>query len=125
MEEYEAPRPAKDASVVRPASKRSGDRFAVINAFIDFEMGRLRMAERSVWLTLWRDTRNGVASTSHSSLAKRAGVDPRSARRAIRSLVRLGLVEIVKAGGLNIGANVYRVHPTRRQTGRQLRTQES
>jgi hypothetical protein len=89
---------------------KTGQRFQVINAFTDFTLAKLDRAEIAVWLILWRDTQpNGLARTSQADLARRAGCNARTVRRALQSLQKAGLVLIVRQGGWNRGLSVYRV----------------
>jgi DNA-binding IclR family transcriptional regulator len=72
----------------------------------------LDRAEMAVWLLLWRDTKpEGLARTSQADLARRAGCNPRTVRRALAALQSAGLVAVVRRGGLNRGLSVYRVDP--------------
>jgi hypothetical protein len=91
--------------------KRHGDRFAVLNQFVDVTARTLPRAPALVWLTLWRDTRDGVARTAVADLARRTGVDERTVMRALSRLVADRLVEVVHRGGLGRGVSVYRVTP--------------
>lgn len=76
----------------KEAKGKAAGRFAVLNAFVDFSMQDLPRAETLVWLALFRDTKaDGLARTSQADLARRAGVDVRTARRAIVGLRRRGL----------------------------------
>jgi hypothetical protein len=97
----------------KPKGKRaSAGRFQCINAFIDATMATLTPAERAAWLILWRDTKpNGLAETSQTSMARRAGVSDRSIRTALRGLEKRGLVTVVNRGSLRRGTSVYRVRP--------------
>jgi hypothetical protein len=100
----------------RPATKpkgHTGTRFKVINAFADFALADLSRAEIAVWLLLWRDTKaDGLSRTSQADLARRAGVDISTIKRALRGLRRRALLSVVHAGGLRRGASVYRVNGT-------------
>jgi hypothetical protein len=99
------------AQGARPKGSSRG-RFQCINAFLDVTMSRLDRADLAVWLLLWRDTKeDGLARTSQADLARRAGCNPRTVRRAIAALQRAGLLNVVRQGGLNRGLSVYRVHP--------------
>ena len=91
--------------------KEAGDRFATINAFVDFTLGGLTRNEAAVWLVLWRDTKAGTARTAQSDIARRAGIGRRTVVRMIDSLTTKGLLRTVHQGGLNRGMNVYRVLP--------------
>jgi hypothetical protein len=93
------------------AKGKTGERFAVLNAFVDFTVAELSRAEIAVWLILYRDTRDGSARTSVSDLARRAGCNRRTAFRALRGLERACLLKIVHRGGLGRGPSRYRVRP--------------
>ena len=95
-----------------PPARRKGDRFAVLNAFVDFTMQELPRSEVLVWLTLFRDTKpDGIAQTSQADLARRAGVNIGTAKRAVAGLRRRGLLRVVFRGSLSRGPSAYRVHP--------------
>jgi hypothetical protein len=91
--------------------RKTADRFAVLNAFIDLTAGELTRSEIMVWLVLYRDTRNGVAKTSQADIARRAGINVRTARRAIGRLRDYRLLSIVRHGGLRQGPTTYQVQP--------------
>jgi hypothetical protein len=95
----------------KPKGKTAGERFKVLNAFVDFSLAGLGRVEIAVWLILYRDTRDGTARTSYDDLARRAGCARRSIPRAVRQLERLGLLRVVRRGGLRRGASRYRVRP--------------
>jgi hypothetical protein len=95
----------------RPAAR---GRFATVNAFADFTLTGLCRAEIAVWLLLWRDTKaDGLARTSQADLARRAGCDVSTVKRAVRRLVRVGLLDIARRGRLGAGPSAYRVRPLR------------
>jgi hypothetical protein len=91
------------------AKGKAGERFAVLNAFVDFALAGLSRAEIAVWLILYRDTRDGTARTSYDDLARRAGLNRRNVGRAVRRLEGRGLVQVVHRGGLGRGTSRYRV----------------
>jgi hypothetical protein len=91
------------------AKGKAGERFAVLNAFVDFGLADLSRAEIAVWLVLYRDTRDGTARTSYDDLARRAGLNRRNVGRAVRQLEARGLVKVVHRGGLRRGVSRYRV----------------
>lgn len=93
---------------------RRGERFAMLNAFVDNSMVDLSGNEAKVWLILFRDTKaaTGTAKTGQADIARRAGIDARTVRRILGSLVGKGLVVVVRKGRLNAGPTVYRLHPT-------------
>lgn len=90
-------------------------RFAVQNSFVDCEMGKLTRAEIAVWLVLYRDTKpDGTARTGQTDLARRAGCDVRTVRRALIRLETRGLIEVIRRGRLGAGPSRYRVRGTGR-----------
>lgn len=92
------------------AKRRTGERFRVLNAFVDSTMRGLSPSEIAVWLVLYRDTKpDGLAQTAQVSLARRAGIDERSVRRAVEKLKLRGLVTLVHRGSKRGGASKYRV----------------
>jgi predicted transcriptional regulator len=105
------PHPGRGKPKGKPAGAKSkaGERFGVLNAFVDFALAGLSRAEVAVWLILFRDTRDGTARTSYDDLARRAGCNRRNVGRAVRRLERRGLLKVVHRGGLRRGASRYRV----------------
>lgn len=93
------------------AKRTAGDRFAVLNAFVDFTLAELDRGEIAVWLTLYRDARDGVAQVSQVSIARRAGISERAVRKALGRLKAKGLVKIVRQGRIGKGASIYRIRP--------------
>jgi hypothetical protein len=111
------PEPAPPANGRRPRQgegrgkpkRKTGERFAMLNAFVDFALTGLSRAEIAVWLVLYRDTKDGTARTSYEDLARRVGCDRRSVGRALRGLERRGLLKVVHRGGMRRGVSSYRV----------------
>lgn len=95
----------------KPSRRSTGDRFAVLNAFVDAGMDGLSRVELATWLVLYRDTRNGVACTSMESIATRAGCSKRGVVKAIERLRRCGLLVRITKGSNLRGPSVYRVRP--------------
>jgi hypothetical protein len=96
--------------------KAVGQRFKVLNTFIDFTMGSLSRGEALVWLVLYRDTKaDGTATTSVADLARRIGAYPSTVKRAVKALHGAGLLTLIYRGSLRHGPSKYRVHPLRRQ----------
>jgi DNA-binding MarR family transcriptional regulator len=101
------PKPAR-----RTPKRVSALRFQLLNAFVDGGMADLGRAELAVWLCLYRDTkRDGTARTSLDDLARRGGMDRRTASRAVGRLERRKMLRVLRRGGLNRGPSVYRVFP--------------
>ncbi|EMI52186.1 helix-turn-helix domain-containing protein [Rhodopirellula sallentina] len=103
------------AKTRRKPKRQTADRFAVLNAFADFTAKELRRSELLVWLTLYRDTREGVATTSQRDIANRCGIDRKTVERSIASLIDRGLLIVVKSGGFRRGSASYRVLPMSRE----------
>lgn len=94
----------------KPKAKRNaGDRFGVLNGFVDCSLAGLSRSELATWLVLYRDTRNGTAATSQADIARRAGLSVRAVKTAVRRLKKRGLLTVVFTGGLNRGPSRYRV----------------
>ena len=55
---------------------------------------------------------DGVARTGQADIARRAGIDARTVRRALDALTAMGMVTTVRRGKLNAGPSAYRVRPT-------------
>ena len=105
--------PTKPKTAKKPARRRT-ERFAVLNTFTDRALAALTGGEAKVWLILYRDTKaaTGTARTGQTDIARRAGLEPRTVRRALATLEAKGMVRVVWRGRLNVGPSVYRVHPT-------------
>jgi biotin operon repressor len=101
----------------KPAHRKTADRFAVLNAFVDAGMVGLAKVEALTWLVLYRDTRNGTACTSEEHIAARIGCSKRAVAKAVGRLRRRGLLTQVFKGGINRGPSRYRVMPTPKPPG--------
>jgi hypothetical protein len=100
----------------KAAGRKTGNRFAVVNTFLDFSAGGLSRAAALTWLVLWRDTKpDGTARTSQADLARRIGADPSTVKRAVAALVEAGLLAVVYRGSLRRGPSAYRVRPLPRE----------
>jgi DNA-binding transcriptional ArsR family regulator len=107
-----APKPSAKPTR-KPAPPKSGERWADLNQFVDLTIGELTRAEIGTWMYLFRHARNGLVTASYDEIGKRIKTGPRNVRRAIRSLKKMKLLTVAKKGGLNIGANTYRISPLR------------
>ena len=113
IEVGDEPKPLR-TSTTPPKGRQSGKagRFAVLNTFLDFTLRDLDRAAVAVWLLLYRDTKaDGLTRTSQADLARRAGIKPRSVVRAVGKICELGLLTVVRRGGLKSGPSTYRIHP--------------
>lgn len=99
----------RSSTGARPSKGKASGRFAVVNLFCDRTMRDLSGSELRVWLLLWRDTRDGVSRTGQTDLARRAGVNVKTVKRALAALIRRGLVVVVERGNLRRGPSTYRV----------------
>jgi len=91
------------------AKRNPSERFKLLNTFVDFSIRHLKESEIKVWLVLYRDTKEGVAKTSQTDIARRGGVSRVTVTRAIKRLEKRGLVQVVRRGGVNRGVSSYRV----------------
>jgi len=104
-----AKKTTRAARALAPA-RYDGGRWQSLNAFVDATMRSLTGAEAKVWLLLFRDTKpSGLVRASDAELGRRAGIAARSVRRARTRLKRLGLLEVIRRGGLFTGPSEYRV----------------
>jgi hypothetical protein len=87
------------------------ERFRTLNTFVDFTARDLRRNDLLVWLVLYRDTKDGIARTAQTDIARRIGASKRTVVRAIRRLEEMGLLTVAYRGGLRRGASAYRVRP--------------
>jgi hypothetical protein len=99
----------QDKAKGKPARRKTGDRFAVLNAFVDAGMAGLSKVEALTWLVLYRDTRDSTACTCMESIAARVGCSKRAVIDAVQRLRRRGLLVQVFKGGINRGPSRYRV----------------
>lgn len=102
----QAPLPTRRRS---PQKRVAGDRFRAVNDFVDVTLRSLTRTEGFVWMTLWRNTRHGLARASYNSLARTCGCRRATIATALRSLRDKGLVSIVRQGGKGRGPNIYRL----------------
>lgn len=101
----------QDKAKGKPSRRKTGDRFAVLNAFVDAGMVGLSKVEALTWLVLYRDTKDGTACTSEGNIAARVGCSKRAVTKAVGRLRRRGLLVQLFRGGINRGPSRYRVLP--------------
>lgn len=91
------PNKATSSASIQKDNRRAsqGDRFRILNAFVDCSMADLTRAELATWMILYRDTRDGIARAAQSDIATRAGLSERAIRNAIGSLEQAGLLQVV------------------------------
>jgi DNA-binding transcriptional ArsR family regulator len=95
---------SKDPSKHKPGT---GDRFRILNAFVDASMRELTPSEKIVWFVLFREVRNGVASVAQDDIATRSGLTQPTVSLAIQRLIGRGLVRVVRQGGFRRGQSTY------------------
>jgi len=104
-----AQKPAGAGKPERPPVHRC-DRWATFNAFVD-EIGcRLTLADRYVWVIMFRHARNGVCETTVRMLATAANISNSTAQAALNRLQAVGLVKPIWKSRDKSKASKYRVH---------------
>ena len=76
------------------------ERWALFNRIVDVDQRNLTDSEFRVLVTLFRDSKDGVAKIGQANLACRIGRTRETVSRCVGRLARKGLLEIVKQGGL-------------------------
>lgn len=104
-----AQKPGESESTQHPVA-RKGDRWATFNAFMDVIAPRLTLAERAVWLVMFRHARNGVCETTVRMLANGASVSRSTAAAALRRLEASGLVWAIWKSKDKARASKYGIH---------------
>lgn len=100
------------AAMDDPARHRqAANRFGMLNTFVDSGMSGLSFLEALTWLVLFRDARGDIATTSAEYIARRAGASRQGVTKALAVLKAKGFVKVERHGGLNRGANTYRIEP--------------
>lgn len=110
------PGPMADPASASTKPKRDnhdkGGRWQTFNQFVDVIAPHLSLAERAVWLVVFRVARNGMSETSERRLAVACLVNKKTAGRALRELVALRLVWPVYLSTNKERASKYGLHPT-------------
>jgi Helix-turn-helix domain len=91
--------------------KYAGSRFKMMNAFVDATACSLSRAPFAVWVVLYREAYYDIACVGQESIAKRAGVNVRTVRRAIGTLKAKGLLDVIEKGRPGFRPNKYRIRP--------------
>ena len=87
-------KPTSHSKAQQPAARKS-DRWSTFNTFMDVIAPRLTLAERTVWIVMFRHARNGTCDISERAIATQANIDKVTAGKALRQLVALKLVWVV------------------------------
>jgi DNA-binding MarR family transcriptional regulator len=86
-------------SARRRRGSKADNRFIILNEFVDCTMATVSATEALVWFVLYRDVRDGIATTSQSEIARRIGKSERQVRRLLNKLIESGTVSIIQRGG--------------------------
>jgi hypothetical protein len=103
---------SKPKATTAKANKQTatkGDKWIVLNAWVDVSIRDLSRAEIVTWLILFRDEREGISKTSQTDIARRGGLSSRSVATAVSSLLKKRLIKLIRRGGLRQGPSVYKV----------------
>ncbi len=84
-------------------------RWQTLNQFVDVVLRDLSGGEAAVWLVLFRDARNGKATTAITDLATRCGMSRRGITKALALLKEKRLVAVIRRGSAAGAPNVYAV----------------
>jgi len=103
--------PAQNQKATTPTDGK-GQRWLTFNAFMDSIAPRLTLAERTVWLVMFRHARNGTCVISERAIARHANIDKATAGKALRQLVALRLVWVVFKSTHKESLSRYGVHPS-------------
>lgn len=100
-----------DARSARKANRKSPDRWATLNEFVDVIAPAITKTESLVWLLLFRHAKGGVAETSQRTIATALQIQRTSAARALAGLVDCGLVWPVYKSSSRGAPSKYGIHP--------------
>jgi hypothetical protein len=82
--------------------------FETFNEFVDRGIRHLTRSEIVAYLILLRDRKpDGTARTSFADIGRRGGISRRFAIHAVHSLIKRGVVEVIRRGGRGIGPSTY------------------
>ncbi|MFN3192285.1 MAG: helix-turn-helix domain-containing protein [Aureliella sp.] len=101
---------------------KAAERWLILNAFVDFTACELKRSELLVWLTIFRDSKDGIASSSQRDIARRTGLARKTVERSIASLSECGLLLVVYPGGYRRGTAKYRTRPVTKEKLDELRS---
>jgi len=85
-------------------------RFALLNAVVDYALPGMRRSELAAWLVLYRHAKpDGTVVASVADLARRSGCSDRAMRTALPRMQSAGLLARLKRGTLAGGPSVWRL----------------
>lgn len=103
--------PVRSSPKVKAKHHDKGGRWQTFNQFVDVISPHLSLAERAVWLVLFRVARNGVCETSERRLAAACRIEKKTAGGALRQLVALRLAWPVYLSTNKEKASKYGLNP--------------
>lgn len=87
--------------------------FSLMNRFWNTTAKDVSHLERDVWTNLCLDSKKGVANTAQSTLAERLGTAQPHISKAIKGLVKRGLLVVLRQGGYRRGLSEYLIKATK------------
>ncbi len=79
------------------------------NKWADLLVGGLPPVPALVWAVLYRHAQEGVVTRANSTLGRDLGVSKETIKRAIKLLRNKKLLQVVRQGGMQVGATTYRL----------------
>lgn len=92
-------------------ARPKGDRWATLNQFVDLISPHLSLAERAVWLVMFRFTKNSVCAMTARRLANVANIGKNSASRSLKTLIATGLVRVIELSTDKGAPSRYSLNP--------------
>lgn len=79
------------------------------NDFVDQIVGGVPHVQALVWAVLYRHARDGVVTLKRSAIAATIRMSDSTVGRATTALKKAGLLEVIRQGGLHVGASTYQL----------------
>ncbi len=79
------------------------------NLFVDLLVGGLPPVPALVWAVLYRHAQEGVVTRANSTLGRDLSVSKETIKRAINLLREKKLLQVVRQGGMHVGATTYQM----------------
>lgn len=92
-------------------SKAGAGRWATLNGFVDVIAPRLALADRAVWLAMFRHARDGRCETTVRTLAASVAVSRATVERSLRRLCEAGLIWSIWKSNDKSQPSKYGIHP--------------
>ena len=104
--------PPEEEQKPKKKPKKHKDRFICLNTFVDVKMRDVKgQVAKLVWFVLYRDTKSdGTVQAAQSDIARRVNCSVIQVKRAIKGLVSLGAIVVVRTGNnITHEAAIYRI----------------